>query len=63
MDFIEAMIQGHDYTKYKWVSGNCADKCHICDFNNNSIKIMRDWQAEGLPKRHYQCDGWVVVYD
>ena len=55
-DFIEAMIQGLDYTKYKWINGICADKCFICDFNNNSIKTMRDWQSEGVSKQHHGCE-------
>lgn len=49
-DFIEAMIRGHDKTKYRWVSGKCREICTECDFNNNSIKPMYVWQAEGLPQ-------------
>ena len=49
-DFIEAMIQGHDYTKYKWISGKCAEKCYVCESNNNDVKTMQRWQAEGLPQ-------------
>lgn len=49
-DFIEAMIRGHDKTEYRWISGKCRDKCWVCDSNDNSIKPMYVWQAEGLPK-------------
>lgn len=49
-DFIEAMIKGHDRTEYRWISGKCSDKCWVCDSNNNSIKPMQRWLAEGLPQ-------------
>lgn len=49
-DFLEAMIKGHDKTEYRWVSGKCAEFCSECSFNNNSIKSMQEWQAEGLPQ-------------
>jgi hypothetical protein len=43
------MIEGYDKTEYRWGSGKCRDKCHVYDTNNNRIKTMQDWQAEGLP--------------
>lgn len=45
------MIKGHDKTEYRWVSGKSAEFCSECYFlNNNSIKPMQEWQAEGLPQ-------------
>ena len=49
-NFIEAMIKGHDKTEHRWVSGACRDKCWVCDSNNNRIKTMQVWLAEGLPQ-------------
>ena len=49
-EFIEAMIKGHDMTEYRWVSGKCSEKCWVCDSNNNSVKPMQVWLAEGLPQ-------------
>jgi len=49
-DFIEAMIKGHDNTEYRWLSCKCKDKCWVCDSNNNRIKPMQRWLAEGLPQ-------------
>ena len=60
-DFIEAMIRGHDYTKYRWISGKYANECPICGLNNNQIKTIQEWQAEGLPRvlqnvKYHNCD-------
>ena len=49
-DIIEAMISGHDNTKYNWISGKCAETCVQCETNDEWIKPMRQWQAEGVPQ-------------
>ena len=59
-DFIEAMIKGHDNTPYKWVSDGCAETCTPCSINNDQIKPMNIWQAEGLPQtlgksKYHEC--------
>ena len=59
-DFIEAMIKGHDKTEYRWVSGKCREKCFVCDSNNNSVKPMQVWLAQGLPQalgkgKYHEC--------
>jgi len=51
-NFIEAMIQGHDNTPYKWVSGKCGETCIQCSSNGLFVKPMKQWLAEGLPKVH-----------
>ncbi len=61
-NFIEAMIQGHDKTEFRWISGNCRSKCFVCDSNENRIETMQNWQANGLPKvvtniKYHDCDG------
>ncbi|MFC1785834.1 hypothetical protein ACFLZA_00520 [Candidatus Neomarinimicrobiota bacterium] len=40
-DFIEAMIKGHDKTKYRWISDKCRENCFVCDSSNNSIKPIQ----------------------
>ena len=69
---IEAMIKGHDKTEYRWVSGKCKNKCFVCDSNNNSVKPMQVWLAEGLPQalgklkypeiEHYKR-AWQLYYE
>lgn len=59
-NFIESMIQGQDKTEYRWISGDCMDKCFVCDSNKNRIETMQDWQAEGLPQvvtniKYHEC--------
>ena len=58
-NFIEAMINGHDNTPYRWVSGKCAETCIKCRLNNNSIESMKQWLAEDMP----QALGKAVYHD
>jgi len=54
------MIKGHDYTPYTWVGGKCSKTCTPCSLNNNQIKPMNIWLAEGLPQtvtksKYHEC--------
>ncbi len=54
-DFIESIIQGHDKTDYRWVSGECSDNCFVCDSNKEVYKLVnfsniQSWRITKIPQ-------------